>query len=103
MLGGMGTGVLPLPPNFEKLLQQGGLGGLPLPPGMLNGSLSTGHSLSSTKRHLPPDAQVLHLLPASVLHWKDCGVQVVHCNDSAVLQCMISVSSLPLCCIGRMA
>ncbi|KAK9838444.1 hypothetical protein WJX84_010893 [Apatococcus fuscideae] len=65
MLGGMGTGMLPLPPNFEKLLQQGGLGGLPLPPGMTNGSLSSGSSMSSSKRPLPPDAQVMGGPPSS--------------------------------------
>lgn len=59
MLGGMGAMPgLPLPPNFEKLLQQGGLASLPLPPGMTNGSLSSG--LPPSKRHLPPDAQVWH-------------------------------------------
>ncbi len=55
-----GRGALPLPPNFEKLLQQGRLGALPMPPGMTNGpgSLPFPSGMPGNKRHLPPDVLV---------------------------------------------
>ncbi|KAK9856116.1 hypothetical protein WJX84_012237 [Apatococcus fuscideae] len=57
LMGGMGhMSTLPLPPNFEKLLHQGGLGALPLPPGMSNGNVPSMSGLPSGKRHLPADA-----------------------------------------------
>lgn len=82
MLGGMGAMPgLPLPPNFEKLLQQGGLASLPLPPGMTNGSLSS--SLPPNKRHLPPDAQVWH---TTKILWALLVLQLVLCIPQLVLK-----------------
>lgn len=87
MLGGMGAMPgLPLPPNFEKLLQQGGLASLPLPPGMTNGSLSSGPSLPPSKRHLLPDAQAqltTRLLDASA--WPLAALQQMLCMHQLAL------------------